>query len=55
MAKLRGVSAKPNNARKTNDLDALAGSWTKEEADAFDEHLADQRKIDPELFATSDE
>ncbi len=33
-----------------HDLDALAGSWTKEEAAAFEKHLASQRQIDPELW-----
>jgi hypothetical protein len=32
------------------DLDFLFGSWTKEEADAFDADLAEQRKIDPEVW-----
>jgi hypothetical protein len=30
-----------------HDLDALAGSWTKEEAVAFDKTLRHQRAIDP--------
>lgn len=34
-----------------HDLDALAGSWTKAEADAFDKTLTKQRAIDPELWA----
>lgn len=34
-----------------HDLDALAGAWTKAEADAFDKRLAKQRFIDPELWA----
>ena len=33
-----------------HDLDALAGSWTKEEAVAFDKALALQRAIDPDLW-----
>jgi hypothetical protein len=36
--------------RLHHDLDALAGSWTKENARAFDESLRDNRKIDPELW-----
>lgn len=32
------------------DLDHLAGTWSKEEADEFDEALAEQRRIDPELW-----
>ena len=34
-----------------HDLDNLAGSWTKAEADAFDKTLIRQRAIDPELWA----
>jgi hypothetical protein len=33
-----------------HDLDALAGTWTPEEAAAFEAALGDQRKIDPELW-----
>jgi hypothetical protein len=33
-----------------HDLDSLAGTWTKEEARAFERSLRDQRKIDPELW-----
>ena len=33
-----------------HDLDALAGTWTKEEARIFEKSLRDQRKIDPELW-----
>ena len=34
-----------------HDLDNLAGSWTKAEADAFDKTLTKQRAIDLELWA----
>jgi hypothetical protein len=33
-----------------DDLDALAGSWSDEDADAFDAALAAQRQIDPKLW-----
>jgi hypothetical protein len=33
-----------------HDLDALAGSWTKTEADAFDKALKAQRRIGPYLW-----
>ena len=33
-----------------HDLDALAGSWTEDEASAFEQALARQRAIDPELW-----
>ncbi|HSU83907.1 MAG TPA: hypothetical protein VLR69_15920 [Thermoanaerobaculia bacterium] len=32
------------------DLDHLAGTWSEEEAAAFDTALAEQRRIDPELW-----
>jgi hypothetical protein len=32
------------------DLDALAGSWTREEASSFDKTLAKQRRIDPDTW-----
>lgn len=34
-----------------HDLDALAGAWTKAEADTFDKRLAEQRSIEPELWS----
>ena len=34
-----------------HDLDGLAGSWTKAEADAFDNQLVHQRSIDSDLWA----
>jgi len=37
-------------ARKKRDLSRWAGSWTKEEADAFDRNLAEQRQIDWEMW-----
>ena len=33
-----------------HDLDALAGSWTREEASAFERTLARQRPIAPDLW-----
>jgi plasmid stability protein len=34
-----------------HDLDRLAGTWSDEEATAFDAALAEQRTIDPDLWA----
>lgn len=34
-----------------HDLDDLAGTWSDAEADAFDKSLAEQRHIDPEVWA----
>jgi hypothetical protein len=33
-----------------DDLDALAGTWSRDEAVAFDAALADQRRIDPDVW-----
>jgi hypothetical protein len=40
----------PQGERLHHDLDALAGSWREEEAEAFDQALTAQRRIDPELW-----
>jgi hypothetical protein len=32
------------------DFDHLAGTWSEKEAAAFDEALAEQRRVDPELW-----
>lgn len=37
-------------ARRYHDLDGLAGSWTKQEAEAFKKTLAQQRTADPEIW-----
>ena len=39
-------------ARKVihHDLDRFFGTWTGEEADAFDEALREQRQIEPEMW-----
>lgn len=34
-----------------DDLDHLAGSWSAEEAAAFEAALVEQRTVDPELWA----
>lgn len=33
-----------------HDLDALAGTWTNEDAIAFEENLGRLRQVDPELW-----
>jgi len=38
----------PLDGERKRDLSSFAGSWSKEEADAFDAFLADHRRIDPE-------
>lgn len=45
-----GQRAEKGRASLHHDLDALAGSWTGEDAATFDEALARQRAVDPELW-----
>ena len=45
-----GISRKGRGSTFYHDLDALAGSWTKEEAAMFEEVLRKQRRVDPELW-----
>ncbi len=33
-----------------HDLDRFFGTWTREQADAFDEALREQRQVDPEMW-----
>lgn len=43
---------RPTNSRRVlyHDLDALAGTWTNEDATAFEENLGRLRQVDPELW-----
>ena len=41
---------RPREAQEYDDLDSLAGSWSKNEAAAFETALAAQRTLDPELW-----
>ncbi len=43
-------TAKPKERVLHHDLDRFFGTWTKEEAGAFDEALREQRRIDPETW-----
>jgi hypothetical protein len=36
--------------RRHHDLDALAGTWSMEEAEEFDRVLTEQRRIDPDIW-----
>lgn len=45
-----GVGGQPKKRRVYHDLDWMFGTWSKEEADEFDKALAEQRKIDPEVW-----
>lgn len=42
--------AKARKKSLHHDLDHMIGLWSHEEARAFDKNLAQQRKIDPELW-----
>jgi hypothetical protein len=33
-----------------DELEALAGSWSEDQADLFDQSLAEQRTVDPEIW-----
>ncbi len=49
----RAVGTKPPEKKKKvlyNDLDHLAGLWSREEAAEFDKNLKAQRKVDAELW-----
>lgn len=49
-----GFTEKPKPADGAfDDLDYLAGTWTQEEAEAFDLELQKQREIDKSLWETT--
>ena len=45
-----GGKTKKKARVRYHDLDHLIGTWTKEEADAFDKLIAEQRTIVPDLW-----
>ena len=45
-----GTSGRLRRKVLYHDLDFMAGLWTREEADAFDRTLAEQRVVDPDLW-----
>lgn len=45
-----GGLAKRSRLRRRCDLDALAGTWTGEEAAAFATAIEDTERIDPEMW-----
>jgi hypothetical protein len=49
---IKARNAPPNKKRNSlhHDLDALAGCWTEQEAALFDQALAQQRPIEPDLW-----
>jgi hypothetical protein len=48
--KAEGRKKKQARTTEFDDLDALAGAWTKKEAADFDQALTAQRSVDPELW-----
>jgi hypothetical protein len=50
LAESVGINRKKKEPPLFHDLDVLAGSWTTEEASAFERALARQRAIDPDLW-----
>jgi hypothetical protein len=48
LQRLTGDSPQPR--RPHGDLDALAGSWSAEEAEAFTTAIAPLEKVDPDLW-----
>jgi hypothetical protein len=48
----RGLEQERQKARRQchHDLDALAGTWSAEEAEAFRNAIADQDRVDPTLW-----
>jgi hypothetical protein len=45
-----GVTGAKRHTTRHHDLDFLAGSWTRQEGEAFDQALAEQRVIDADLW-----
>jgi hypothetical protein len=46
----RSGTARKRSRALYDDLDHLAGSWTREEAAAFEQVLKEQRTIDPDVW-----
>ena len=44
------LAAEPGEAAEHRDLDELAGAWSDEDAREFDRILAEQRRVDTELW-----
>ena len=45
-----GKKQQKKDKARYHDLDHLAGSWTRKEAEEFDKFIAEQRTIDPDLW-----
>lgn len=47
---LQGTGKQPNALQKYDDLDALAGTWSKQEAQAFERNTAAFGEVDATLW-----
>jgi len=47
---LQGTDRQPGALRKFDDLDALAGTWSKQEAQAFERNTAAFSEVDASLW-----
>ncbi len=45
-----GIGSAQRRMDADDDLEALAGSWSPDQADDFDQTLAEQRAVDPDLW-----
>lgn len=45
-----GAGLKPRTKERNTDFDEFFGRWSKKEAEAFDRHLREIRKVDPEVW-----
>jgi hypothetical protein len=50
LAERLGLGGEPPSRAESDDLDELAGTWSKAEAARFDETLRAQRQVDPKLW-----
>lgn len=47
---LQGTAVQPSTLKKFDDLDALAGTWSDEEAQEFERNTAAFAEVDPALW-----
>jgi hypothetical protein len=50
LEKALGLSKEEPAKKVYHDMDRFFGTWSKEEADAFDMGVKEQRKVDPEVW-----
>lgn len=48
---LTGTASDVGSGRRHQDLDALAGTWSRAESDAFEAAIAPLEQVDPELWS----